>query len=61
MHPMIKYFRFRYWDIDEFAESMIKVIQNPKEARLKGANAYRRRDAWTIYNTYKHFGDYIKT
>jgi glycosyltransferase involved in cell wall biosynthesis len=59
-HPMINYFRFKYWDTDEFAKSMIRVIENPTETKLKGAEAYRRRIDWTIYNTYKHLGDYIR-
>jgi glycosyltransferase involved in cell wall biosynthesis len=58
--PLINYFRFKYWDIYEFAKSMIRVIENPKEAKLKGVDAYRRRSAWSIYNTYKGFSDYLK-
>jgi glycosyltransferase involved in cell wall biosynthesis len=60
-HPMITHFRFKYWDIDEFAKSMIRVIENPKEMKLKGDIAFSRRKDWTIYNKYKRFQEYIKT
>jgi len=53
------YVRIRYWDIEEFANAMIKVIESPNEACRKGNKAYANRFSWTIYNTYNRFKTYI--
>jgi glycosyltransferase involved in cell wall biosynthesis len=52
-------YRMRYWNTDEFADAMISVIENPKEASRKGSKAYANRNEWTIYNTYKNFKNYL--
>ena len=52
-------YRMRYWDISEFANAMVKVIENPEEAKKKGDIAYKKRDNWTIYETYKNFKHFL--
>jgi glycosyltransferase involved in cell wall biosynthesis len=58
-YPHQHSYRMRYWNTDEFADAMISVVENPKEASRKGSKAYANRNEWTIYNTYKNFKNYL--
>jgi glycosyltransferase involved in cell wall biosynthesis len=52
-------YRFKYWDIQEFADQMIRVMYDREEASKKGRQAYYRRNNWTIYRTYKNLLRFI--
>jgi glycosyltransferase involved in cell wall biosynthesis len=52
-------FRLKYWNTNQFAEAMIRVILNKQEAQRKGKFSYENREKWSIFSTYRAFLDLL--